>query len=323
MMIMISRRIFWWVGGSAALVVAALLAWMLTPRTLHVGVAIPKATHGWAGGVVYWAERTKKEMQTRYPRVRITLRTAETAQEQIAQINDLYTREKIDTLVILPVESVALTPPVARLKESGLHVTVFDRGLTDPIAQSAYVAGDNPGFGRLAGAYMIKALDGRGSIVVLRGIPTVIDTQRFGEFKTTIAGSQIEILAAEHADWNPVKAAEVMRDLLNRYPRIDAVWAADDDMAQAATRVIDSARRTDIKVILGGGGAKGQIARIMDGDRRLSATVTYGPSMIAKAIELTVQSRLSRTAMPANTIIPSVLVQRDNASAYYFPESPY
>ena len=320
---MISKRFVWWVGGGAALAIAALLVWMLTPRTLHVGVSIPKATHGWAGGVVYWAERTKKEMQTRHPRVRITVRTAETAQEQIAQINDLHTREKIDTLVILPVESVALTPPVARLKESGLHVTVFDRGLTDANAQSAYVAGDNPGFGRLAGAYLIKELKGQGRIVALRGIPTTIDTQRFGEFKRTLSGTQIEILAAEHADWNPVKAAEVMRDFLNRYPRIDAVWAADDDMAQAATRVIDAARRSDIKVILGGGGAKGQIARIMDGDKRFSATVTYGPSMIAKAIELTVQSRLSGTPMAANTIIPSVLVQRDNANAFYFPESPY
>lgn len=318
-----TRRLVGWAVGGVALLLAALLAWMLMPRTVHVGVAIPKATHGWAGGVVYWAERSKKELEARHSRLRITVRTAESASEQIAQINDLHARERIDTLVILPVESDALTPPVARLKASGLHVTVFDRGLTDASAQTAYVAGDNAGFGRLAGAYLAKALEGRGNIVALRGIPTVIDTQRFDEFSKSLAGTQLQVLAAEHADWNPVRATAVMRDYLNRFPRIDAVWAADDDMAQGAMRAIDAARRTDIKIILGGGGAKGQIARTMDGDRRFSANVTYGPSMMAKAIELTVQSRLTGVAMPVSTIIPSVLVQRDNASAFYFPESPY
>ena len=28
-----------------------------------MGVSIPAATHGWTGGVVYWANRTKTELE--------------------------------------------------------------------------------------------------------------------------------------------------------------------------------------------------------------------------------------------------------------------
>ena len=33
----------------------------------NIGVAIPAATHGWTGGVVYWANRTKAELEKQYP----------------------------------------------------------------------------------------------------------------------------------------------------------------------------------------------------------------------------------------------------------------
>src|SRR3546814_1959971 len=78
----------------------------------------------------------------------------------------------------MPFESASLTQPVAQLKKKGVYVTVVDRGLTDTNAQDAYVAGDNTAFGRLAAQYMAKTLDGKGQIVVLRGIPTTLDKDR-------------------------------------------------------------------------------------------------------------------------------------------------
>ena len=67
-----------------------------------------------------------------------------------------------------------------------MFVTVVDRGLTDTSAQDAYVAGDNTGFGKVSAEYMAKALDGKGDIVVLRGIPTVIDNQRMDAFNAVM-----------------------------------------------------------------------------------------------------------------------------------------
>ena len=288
-----------------------------------MGVSIPAATHGWTGGVVYWANRTKGELEKKYPGMKIIVKTAGSAAEQANQVQDLQTANKINTLVILPFESAPLTQPVAQVKNKGVFVTVVDRGLTDTSAQNAYVAGDNPGFGKEAGQYMVKALGGKGDIVILRGIPTVIDNQRVDAFNEALKGSEVKVLDAKHGNWNRDDAFKVMQDYLTRFKHIDAVWASDDDMAVGVQKAIEQAKRTDIKLVLGGAGSKGYIKKVMDGDKIVTADVTYSPSMIADAMRLTAEARAAGQAMPATTIIPSILITKENAKQYYFPDSPF
>jgi ribose transport system substrate-binding protein len=289
-----------------------------------MGVSVPAATHGWTGGVVYWANRTKDELEKQHPGLKVVVKTASSPTEQANQIQDLQTVNKIDTLVILPFESAPLTRPVAQLKNKGVFVTVVDRGLTDPNAQNAYVAGDNSGFGKVSGEYMAKAIGGKGNLVILRGIPTVIDNQRVDAFNKVMAGyPDIKVLDAKHGNWNRDDAFKVMQDYLTRFRQIDAVWASDDDMAIGVQRAIEQAKRTDVKIILGGAGAKDYIKKVMDGDKYVSANVTYSPSMIADAMRLTADARVKGSTMPASSIIPSVLVTKENAAKYYFPDSPY
>jgi len=311
----------------SAVALAALLAGgaALAQNKVTMGVSIPAATHGWAGGVVYWANRTQGELEKQYPGMKVIVKTAGSAAEQANQVQDLQTANKIDTLVILPFESAPLTKPVAQVKSKGVFVTVVDRGLTDTTAQDAYVAGDNPGFGKVSGEYLGKALGGKGNVVILRGIPTVIDNQRVDAFNAALAASypDVKVLDAKHGNWNRDDAFKVMQDYLTRFKQIDAVWASDDDMAVGVQKAIAQAKRTDIKLVLGGAGSKDYIKKVMDGDKIVTADVTYSPSMIADAMKLTAESRAKGTPMPATTIIPSVLITKDNAAKYYEPKSPF
>jgi len=203
-------------------------------------------------------------------------------------------------------------------------VTVVDRGLTDANAQSAYVAGDNPGFGKVAGEYMAKAMGGKGKVVILRGIPTVIDNQRVDAFNAVMkANPGIEVLDAKHGNWNRDDAFKVMQDYLTRFKQIDAVWASDDDMAVGVQKAIEQAHRADVKLVVGGAGSKDYIKKVMDGDKVVTADVTYSPSMIADAMKLTAAARVKGSTMAPTTIIPSVLITRDNAKQYYVPDSPF
>jgi len=289
-----------------------------------MGVAIPAATHGWTGGVVYWANRTKGELEKQYPGLQVIVKTAGSAAEQANQVQDLQTVNKIDTLVILPFESAPLTQPVMQVKNKGVFVTVVDRGLTDPNAQSAYVAGDNPGFGKVAAEYMAKAMGDKGNVVVLRGIPTVIDNQRVDAFNEVMKGHpNIKVLDAKHGNWNRDDAFKVMQDYLTRFKQIDGVWASDDDMAVGVQKAIEQAKRSDVKLVIGGAGSKDYVKKVMDGDQVVTADVTYSPSMIADAMKLTAAARVAGKPMPPTTIIPSVLITKDNASKYYYPDSPF
>ena len=289
-----------------------------------MGVSIPAATHGWTGGVVYWANRTKTELEKQYPGLKIVVKTAGSTAEQANQIQDMHTVNKINTLVILPMESAPLTQPVAQLKNKDVFITVVDRGLTDTSAQSAYVAGDNPGFGKVSAEYMAKAMDGTGDLVILRGMPTVIDNERVDAFNAVIkANPGMKVLDAKFGNWNRDDAFKVMQDYLTRFKQIDAVWASDDDMAVGVQKAIQQAKRTDVKLVIGGAGGKDYVKKVMNGDKIVTADVTYSPSMIADAMKLTAESRVKGSAMAATTIIPSILITKDNASKFYFPDSPY
>ena len=304
-------------------VVASTFAFAQADKVV-MGVSIPAATHGWAGGVVYWANRTQAELEKQYPGIKVVVKTAGSTAEHANQIQDLQTVNKINTLVILPFESAQLTQTVAQIKNKGVFVTVVDRGLTDTSAQNAYVAGDNPGFGKVAAEFMAKEMGGKGDLVILRGIPTVIDNQRVDAFNAVIAANPgMKVLDAKHGNWNRDDAFKVMQDYLTRFKKIDAVWASDDDMAVGVQKAIEQAKRTDVKLVIGGAGAKGYVKKVMDGDPIVKANVTYSPSMIADAMKLTADARGKGADMPATTIIPSVLITKDNAAQYYFPDSPF
>ena len=174
-------------------------------------------------------------------------------------------------------------------------------------------------------SYDAKALGGKGNVVALRGIATTLDNERMDAFNAVMKGyPDIKLLDAKYANWNRDDAFKVMQDYLTRFKQIDAVWAADDDMAVGVLKAIDQAKRTDIKLVFGGAGAKGMVKTLMDGaDPRIQANVSYSPKFIYDAIKLTAEARLKGDKLPPTTIIPSVLITKDNAKDFYFPNSPF
>ncbi len=271
----------------AGTMTAALMTGAAVAETKVVGVSIPAATHGWAGGMNYHARTTIERLEAVYEDLDFVLSTASDPGAQVNDVEDMLATRNIDALVILPFESDPLTAPVQAVADAGVWVTVVDRGLSVPGIEDLYVAGDNPGFGRVSGEFMVEAMPDGGDIVVLRGIPTTIDNERVDNFTAAIEGSGINVLDMEHGNWNRDDSFTVMEDFLSKYPKIDAVWASDDDMAIGVLAAIEAAGRDDIQFVLGGAGMKEMIARTRDNDPMIPANVTYPPAMIATAIELT------------------------------------
>ncbi len=311
------------------LMAATALALMTGPalaqdaETQVIGVSIPAATHGWAGGMNFFAQAAVERLEDAYPQLDFVLATAADPSEQVSDIEDMVATRGIDALVVLPFESEPLTGPVKAVADGGVWVTVVDRGLSEPGIEDLYVAGDNPGFGRVSGEFMLSRLPEGGKIVALRGIPTTIDNERVQGFEEAIAGSSIEVLGMEHGNWNRDDSFTVMQDFLSRHPQIDAVWASDDDMAVGVLAAIEAAGREDVQFVLGGAGMKEMIARTRDGDPMIPANVTYPPAMIATAIELTAVGLVSDAPVSGRFTIGSVLVTPENADQYYYPDSPF
>jgi len=288
-----------------------------------IGVSIPAADHGWTGGLGYHAEQTIARLQAQYPNLQIILKTAASASEQVNVIEDMAAGQKLTALVILPYESAPLTAPVKDIHDKGVYVTVVDRGLSEEGIEDFHIAGDNPALGREAALYINSQLPNGGEVVAMRGLPTEIDNQRVEGFKSALAAN-IKVLDEKHSNWNRDEGFAVMQDYLQRFPHIDAVWTQDDDTTLG---VIDAARQAGREgefFIVGGGGMKQVVQMVKEGTRKdVPVTVSYPPSMIATAIELTAEHFVDKIPLDGRYILNTSLITKDNADLFYFPDSPY
>ena len=309
------------------LVVFLLSAFAFAAEKIKIGVAIPSADHGWTGGIVWWAQKAIKDWNVKDPDVEFFLVTADSAAKQVGDVEDLMVKG-IDALVILAHDSEPLTPVVEKAYNSGIFVVSVDRGLTKPV-ENVYVAGDNPGLGRVSGEWLAKALNYKGDIVVLEGIPCVINSERVDAFKAVIAKyPDIRILDSQPAYWQTEKGLEIMENYLQKYKKIDAVWAQDDDVLKGVLQAYKESGRNDIKIFLGGAGSKEMVKKVMDNDPLVKADVTYPPSMIATGISMAVMAMRGeqlngfyQQQIPSKIILAAELIVPENAANYYEPDS--
>ncbi|WP_343715616.1 ABC transporter substrate-binding protein [Inquilinus sp.] len=305
------------------LAAAALLAFgtAQAQESKTIAVSIPAADHGWTGGVVYHAQQEAKALEARYPGLKVIVKTSPDGASQANALEDLTT-QGIDALVALPHNSDELTDPIRQVKSKGVFVTVVDRALSDQSIQDLYVAGNNPELGRVAGKY-IKDTLGTGDVVVIRGLPIVIDEERIKGFDEAIAGSGIKVLDKQFGNWSRDDAFKVMQDYLAKYPKIDAVWCQDDDMAVGVLEAIKQANRSDIKFVVGGAGMKDMVKKVMDGDKMIPVDVLYPPAMVAVAMDLTAANLYDHLPVRGRYILDATLVTKDNAKEFYYPDSPF
>jgi len=287
-----------------------------------IAVSIPAADHGWTGGVVYHAQEQAKRLEQRYPGLKVIVKTSPDGASQANALEDLTT-QGIDALVTLPHNSDELTDPIRQVKEKGVFITVVDRALTDNTVADLYVAGNNPALGRVAGEYIKEKLNGKGNVVVIRGLPIVIDEERNKGFDEGIAGSDIKVLDRQFGNWSRDDAFKVMQDYLAKFPQIDAVWTQDDDMAVGVLEAINQAKREDIQFVVAGAGMKDMIKKVMDGDKMIPVDILYPPAMVAVAMDLTAAGLYDHLPVRGSYILDATLVTKDNAKDFYYPDSPF
>lgn len=292
-------------------------------QTYTLGVSIPTATHGFMGGLNWWANEAKARIEATYPDVEVVIIASGSVTEQANALQDLVAIHNIDALVVLPFESDPMTGPVAEVKQQGVFITVVDRGLIDESIQDLYVSGDNEAFGAAAGRYFAETLGDGDNIVIVRGIATVIDNQRYDSFVAELDGTGINVLDSRYGNWNRDDAYEVTQDMLTAYPNIDAIWAADDDMAEGVEAAVVEAGRDGDLWIVGGAGKKEYIARLIDGDPLFPVNVSYSPAQIATAMELTALGLVSATPIIGEYLLSSEIITPENAQSHYFPDSPF
>lgn len=298
----------------------------------YIGVSMPSATHGWMGNANWWANRAKTDWEAKDPNIKIELKFSGTVNQQVADIEDLLIKD-IDALVVFP-HDTSVTNAVERVFNEGKYVVVLDRGVSKEGIYDIWLTNDDEYYTLKGMEWLCKQLDYSGNVILITGTPSPIDTVRTGTIlEVAKKYPNIKVLDHQPGDWNMQKSLAVMENFLQKYPKIDAVYTADDDMMLGALQAYEESGRSDIKHFLGGGCLKKVIEWIMEDSHPLvKADSTYPNSVVAAGISyavLGVQGKKLNDdiyqvrAMPRRIINPAELVTKENAKDFYIPDAPF
>lgn len=287
---------------------------------LKIGISLPSATHGWMGALIDSAEQEAKEMK-KNDGINYVMTNAADPNKQANDIDDLIA-QKVDVIVMLPIESAALTPVGQKIKDAGIPLVIIDRELENDSA-TVVVKGDNEGIGINAGKYFVEQLNGQGKVVEITGPPSSVTEQRGKGFKEAMDNEPgIEVVASQSGDFSTEKSLEVMQNILQAQPEIDAVFTQDDGMALGVLQAIKEAGREDIQFITGAAGAK-EIFDNMKEDGLIKATFLYAPTMVADGIKVAAKIAQGEEPEDKMVIIEATQVTKENVDDYYDENSKF
>jgi ribose transport system substrate-binding protein len=211
----------------------------------------------------------------------------ECVEPQINLIADLIERGDIDGLVIAPFDSNRLAPVVDRAIAAGIPTIAMDTAVnSDRIL--TFVVFDNFTAGCIAGEWVVNQLAGTGKALILEGPSDQQNAlDRRNGFLAGLHTGDIDVLDTQSADWEIEPAKQITRDWLQKYSEIDAILAANDNMALGAAQAIAEVGRQNI-LITGFDATEAGIAAITSG--QVSATIDQAPAKQSRlALELVIR----------------------------------
>jgi len=289
----------------------------------YIGILAPATTHGWVGGVAYYAQLACDSLDIEYEFL-----TSSDAEEMASQIDTLITLG-VDGIVVWPQFTGVETAAELALSK-GIKIYNFDMiiNVADEYADLMYcLTGDNYGMGYEGGKYIAEKLEGAGKVIALcKPAAGNVNDDRMQGFKDYLEANapDIEIIAEIASDFTREAGLNDMAAALSTYEQIDAVFSLDDETSIGALQAIVEANRTDVKAITGGGGCQEYFNMMLDEQYAniWVASATYSPMMIKSCVENMV-AVLAGEEIEHMIVDPTTIVDRDNAADFLDANTPY
>ena len=200
-------------------------------------------------------------------------------EEQNRLMDDVIAKQ-VDGIVLCPVDSAGVVPAIERATAAGILVSVAATGATGG-GFVTYSGTDNYEGMKMVAEYVAEALNYKGKVIVLDGLlgASVGQDRRRGVDDTLAKYPDIEILGRQDAEMQRAKGMQVMENLLQTHPELDAVLAANDEEALGAIEALDAAGLLGSTVVAGFDGNAEALKAVRDG--RMLVTLVQMPERMA------------------------------------------
>lgn len=263
-----------------------------------------------------WRTRMNKELIREsffYEGVELDIRSVK--DDSNDQIQDLryFIDHHFDLIIVSPNEAGPLTPIIEEAYRKNIPVVLVDRNILSD-KYTAFVWADNFEIGKSVGSYIVSELKGKGKIVEICGLMSSTPARdRHQGMKSIVSHyPDIEVLAEVDAEWLAAQAESMMKELLDKYPVIDLVYAHNDRMAAGAFKAVEEAGRQDEILFVGIDAVPGKgfgVDQVLEGT--LNATFIY-PTGGDKVLQLAMNI-LERKPYERENLLKTTMVNELNA----------
>jgi len=224
--------------------------------------------------------------------------------KELSNVEDVL-NQNVKLVMLNPADSDAAKSSVLAANHKNVPVITLDRSANGGDVVT-HIASDNVAGGRMAADLVIKKLGGKGKVVELEGVPGASAARDrgkgFGDELATAPG--IKIIASQTANFDRTQGLNVMENILQAQPDIDAVFAQNDEMALGAVKAIQAANRK--MIVVGFDATDDARAAIKAGT--MYGTIAQQPAMIGSLGVEAADKVLKGQSVPKFTGVPLQVV---------------
>jgi ribose transport system substrate-binding protein len=231
-----------------------------------------------------------------------------------ADVEDLL-NQGVKGLVVSGAFIEAAPAALEAIQQAGVPVVMVDRLLKGG-DYTSWVGPDNRAIGEGIGDYIVKRLEGKGKVVIIRGGPAdnTIGSNRTDGVTAKLAAAKITpVVAPGWGGWSADGGFKQMEDMLTKEKDISAVFCENDSMCLGAQKAIaDSGRAKEI-FIASVDGEAGALKEISREGSNYGATGLNSADQIGRAGFNRLMAILAGASPPKDTPLPSPIITKANA----------
>lgn len=252
-----------WVGLAVGLLASSLAACGSTATPGAAATDSGKIVLGFSqvGAESGWRTANTESIKSAATEAGITLQFSDAQQKQENQIKAIrsFIQQGVDVIAFSPVVEAGWDTVLKEAKDANIPVILTDRAVDskDTSLYKTFIGSDFVKEGKLAGEWLVKEYAGKTdpvNIVELQGTTgSAPANDRKKGFGDAIAGqANFKVIASQTGDFTRAGGKTVMEAFLKANPKIDVLFAHNDDMGLGALEAITAAGKVpgkDIKII--------------------------------------------------------------------------
>lgn len=237
----------------------------------------------------------------------IVVDAGDDATKQVSDIEDLVSKN-VSVLIVNPVDSDAVTGAVQEAVNKGLKVISVDRAVNG-VEIDCQIASDNVAGAELATQYIVDQLGEGIKVAELQGTSGASAAIDRGTGFHNVADEKLEVVASQTANFDRAQGMTVMENMLQANGDIQAVFAANDEMALGAMEAISGAGKNII--VVGFDATDDAVASIKEG--KMAATIAQQPALIGSTAVDNAFKLINGETIEKEIPVEVTLITKDNA----------